>query len=74
MPVSVLDKTAAGDLALVTGITATLADSVYATADKFKTNYQVVSYKSQQGAMVVDHWVHYDGFMVVEMGEVKTRW
>lgn len=32
------------------------------------------SYNAQQGAMVVDHWVHYDGFMVVEMGEIKTRW
>jgi hypothetical protein len=40
----------------------------------FKADFSVVAYKSQQGAMVADHWVHYDGFMVVEMGEVKTRW
>jgi len=74
MPKSVLDKTNAGDALLVTGISADDDKKVYADATTFKKNYQEVSYKSQQGAMVVDHWVHYDGFMVVEMGEVKTRW
>jgi hypothetical protein len=74
LPVSVLDKTTAGDALLVTGITTAADLTIYADAAAFKKHYQVVSYKSQQGAMVVDHWVHYDGFMVVEMGEVKTRW
>jgi radical SAM superfamily enzyme with C-terminal helix-hairpin-helix motif len=69
-----LDKDSAGDAGLVTGISADDAKKVYADATTFKKNYTEVSYKSQQGAMVVDHWVHYDGFMVVEMGEVKTRW
>ena len=74
LPKSVLDKANAGDVLLVTGITNVAEDSLYADAAAFKKHYQEVSYKSQQGAMVVDHWVHYDGFMVVEMGEVKTRW
>ena len=74
LPVSVLDKTTAGDALLVTGIISAADLTIYADAATFKKHYQVVSYKSQQGAMVVDHWVHYDGFMVVKMGEVKTRW
>jgi hypothetical protein len=74
LPVSVLDKTIAGDALLVTGITSAADLTIYADAAAFKKHYQVVSYKSQQCAMVVDHSVHYAGFMVVEMGEVKIRW
>jgi hypothetical protein len=74
LPQSVLDKDATRDAKLVSGISEVEADSLYTNEADFKKHYQVVSYKSQQGAMVVDHWVRYDGFMVVEMGEVKTRW
>ncbi len=73
LPVSVLDKTVVGDGFLVSGFNQVVATQIYDTLANFKLNYRVVSYKSQQGAMVVDHWVHYDEFMVVEMGEVKIR-
>ena len=33
-----------------------------------------INYTTQQAAITCDHWAHYDGFMVVEMGEIKTRW
>ncbi len=72
---SSLDSAAAGDLGIVTSIIGAypLVD-VYADNKTFKEAFSVAAYKSPQGDMVVDHWVHYDGFVVVEMGEVKTRW
>jgi len=74
IPISVLDKNAADDLLNVETISEVPDKSAYPNVADFKKTYNSVSYKSQQGAMVVDHWVPYDGFMVVKMGEVKTRW
>jgi hypothetical protein len=75
VPSSALDILAAGDLGVVAPLIGDVTTTdLYKTIADFKKDFSVVSYKSQQGAMVVDHWVHYDGFMVVEMGEVKTRW
>ena len=74
IPISMLSATAGTELDLVSGITNDINKKLYADKAAFKKLFTEYAYRSQQGAMVVDHWVHYDGFMVVEMGEVKTRW
>jgi len=74
LPISVLDKDVADDHNNAKTISTTADISAYGDKDDFKTRYNIVSYKFHQDAMVVDHWVHYDGCMVVELGEIKTRW
>jgi hypothetical protein len=80
VPKSLVDKAVIGDFGNISGISTVDTKQVYKgddtddQIDNWKLNYALNDYRSQQGAMVVDHFVHYDGFMVVEMGEVKTRW